>query len=178
MGSKGKEGSVLAPRVHASVFVAEGARIYGDVEIRENASVWFNAVIRGDEGRIVIGPGTIVQDNTVLHSDMGACVEIGSNVTIGHGSVLRGCRVRDNVMIGMNATIMSHAEIGESSIVGANSFVPYSRRYEPRSLILGSPAKRIRELTEEEARGNELALSIYRDLIGKYSRGDILGFKR
>lgn len=177
MGSK-EERAVLMPRVHESVFVAEGARIYGDVEIGEGASVWFNAVIRGDEGRIVIGSGTNIQDNTVLHSDMGAEVRIGDNVTIGHGSVLRGCRIHDDVMIGMNATIMSHAEIGEHSIVGANSFVPYNRKYVPLSLIMGSPAKRIRALTEEEVRGNELALAIYRDLVEKYSREEIRAFRR
>jgi phenylacetic acid degradation protein len=81
-------------------------------------------------------------------------------------------------MIGMNATIMTHAEIGEHSIVGANSFVPYNRRYEPRSLIMGSPAKRVRELTEEELGGNEIALGMYRDLVGQYLRKEILGFRR
>lgn len=177
MDSKG-ESSVLVPHIHESVFVAEGARIYGDVEIRANASVWFNAVIRADEGKIVIGTRTNIQDNTVLHSDMGVRVEIGNNVTIGHGAVLRGCRIWDNVMIGMNATIMTHAEIGEHSIVGANSFVPHNRRYEPRSLIMGCPAKRIRELTEEELGWNEIALTVYRGLVDQYLRKEILGFRR
>jgi len=177
MDSKG-ESSVLVPRIHDSVFVAEGARIYGDVEIGANASVWFNAVVRGDEGKIVIGSGTNVQDNAVLHSDMGACVEIGTNVTIGHGAVLRGCSVGENVMIGMNATIMTHAVIGEHSVIGANSFVPRNRRYEARSMIMGSPAKKTRGLTEEELGWNEIALGVYRGLVERYVRKEILGFRR
>ncbi len=80
-------------------FVAEGARIYGDVEIRENASVWFNAVIRGDEGKIAIGRNTNVQDNVVVHSDLFVGTEIGDNVTVGHGAIIRGCRIGNNVMI-------------------------------------------------------------------------------
>jgi carbonic anhydrase/acetyltransferase-like protein (isoleucine patch superfamily) len=177
MDSKG-ESSVLAPRIHESVYVAEGARIFGDVEIGPNASVWFNAVIRGDEGKVIIGEGTNVQDNAVLHSDMGSSVEIGKNVTIGHGAVLRGCRIGENAMIGMNATIMTHAVIGEHGIVGANSFVPRNRRYEARSMIMGSPAKRTRELTEEELGWNEIALGVYRGLVDQYLRKEILGFRR
>lgn len=176
MDSK-SEFSVLSPRIHESVFVAEGARIYGDVEIGADASVWFNAVIRGDEGKVVIGAGTNIQDNAVLHSDLGVCVEIGKNVTVGHGAVLRGCRVGENVMIGMNATIMTHAEIGEHSIVGANSFLPRNRPYESRSMIMGSPAKRVRALTEEELGWNEIALGIYRGLVARYLGKEILGFR-
>ena len=177
MDSQGNS-RVLKPRIHESVFVAEGARIYGDVEIGANASVWFNAVIRGDEGKVVIGSGTNVQDNAVLHSDMGSCVEIGKNVTIGHGAVLRGCRVGENVMIGMNATILTHAVIGEHSIVGANSFLPSNRAYEARSMIMGLPGKRVRALTDEELGWNEIALGVYRDLVERYLRKEILGFRR
>jgi carbonic anhydrase/acetyltransferase-like protein (isoleucine patch superfamily) len=133
---------------------------------------------RGDEGKVVIGSGTNIQDNAVLHSDMGACVEIGKNVTIGHGAVLRGCRVGENVMIGMNATIMTHATIGENSVVGANSFLPSNRRYEARTMIMGSPAKRVRALTEEELGWNEIALGVYRGLVERYLRKEILGFRR
>ena len=100
MTSDDKGGPVLKPKVHDSVFVAEGAHIYGDVEIGEGSSVWFNAVIRGDEGKVTIGSNTNIQDNTVLHSDDGAEVEIGDNVTIGHGAVIRGGSIGDNVMWG------------------------------------------------------------------------------
>ena len=170
--------SVLAPQVHESVFVAEGARIYGDVEIRENASVWFNAVIRGDEGKVSIGRNTNLQDNVVIHSDFFVATEIGDNVTVGHGAILRGCKIGNNVMIGMHSTVMTGAEIGENSMVAANCLVPYGSKFPPGSLILGTPAKRVRELTEEETRANAVAIQIYLDLIPKYRDHVIGGFDR
>ena len=164
---------ILRPQIHASVFIAEGARIYGDVFIAKGASVWFNAVLRGDEGRIEIGRDTNVQDNVVIHSDMDAGVIIADRVTLGHGAVIRGCRIGTDVMVGMNATIMSHVEIGEQCIIGANSFVPYHKSFPPRSLIMGSPAKVFRELTNEELRFNQAAIDIYKGLVKRYQAGEI-----
>ena len=165
----------LHPNIHESAFIAEGARIYGDVVIAEGASVWFNAVLRGDEGRIEIGKDTNVQDNVVIHSDMDAGVTIDERVTVGHGAVVRGCRIAADVMIGMNATIMSHVEIGEHSIVGANAFIPYHKSFPPRSLIVGAPAKAVRELTEDELGFNQVAIDIYKDLVRRYQAGEIVG---
>jgi carbonic anhydrase/acetyltransferase-like protein (isoleucine patch superfamily) len=165
----------LKPRIHPTVFIAEGARIYGDVEIQEGASVWFNAVIRGDEGRIVIGRNTNIQDNCVVHSDQEVGIEIGDGVTIGHGAIIRGCRIGNGCMIGMNATIMNHSEIGADSIVGTGAVVPYNKTYPPRSLILGVPARQVRELGDEETTVNRKAVEVYRKLVGQYNSGAIVG---
>jgi carbonic anhydrase/acetyltransferase-like protein (isoleucine patch superfamily) len=169
---------VLKPKVHESVFIAEGARIYGDVEIGEGSSVWFNVVIRGDEGKITIGRNTSIQDNAVLHSDMTIGTEIGDGATIGHGAIIRGCRIGNNVMIGMNATIMTNSEIGDDSVVGANTFVPYNKKFPPRSLITGLPARLVRELKSEELGSGRIATSIYEGLKKKYSEKKILGYTK
>jgi len=173
-----KDKKILKPRISKGVFIAEGVHIYGDVEICRDSSIWFNAVIRGDEGRITVGEGTNIQDNCVIHSDMGTQVVIGSSATIGHGAVIRGCRIGDNVMVGMNSTIMTGSEIGEASIIGANSFVPYNKKFPPRSLIIGAPARFVRELTDEEIGTNAVALAIYRKLTKDYSKGRIKGYKK
>lgn len=170
-------GKVLKPKIHESVFIAEGARIYGDVEIGEGSSVWFNAVIRGDEGKIKIGKNTNIQDNAVIHSDMGVATEIGDNVTIGHGAIVRGCKIGNNVMIGMNATVMTNSEIGEYSIVGANAFVPYNKRFPPRSEILGLPAKLVREVNEEDLETIRKGTQVYEGLKKLYFEKRILGYK-
>jgi carbonic anhydrase/acetyltransferase-like protein (isoleucine patch superfamily) len=167
--------TVLKPKIHHSVFVAEGARIFGDVEIGKGSSVWFNAVIRGDEGKIVIGKNTNIQDNCVIHSDQDVAVIIGDNVTIGHGAIVRGCRIGNNSMIGMNATIMNNVDIGEASIVGTNAMVSYNKKFPPRALVIGIPAKMIRLLTDEELQLNEKAGKIYRDLMERYNNKAILG---
>ncbi|MEM3526503.1 MAG: gamma carbonic anhydrase family protein [Candidatus Jordarchaeaceae archaeon] len=168
---------VLKPKIHESVFIAEGARIYGDVEIGEGSSVWFNAVIRGDEGKVTIGKNTNIQDNAVVHSDMGVATEIGDNVTIGHGAIVRGCKIGNNVMIGMNATIMTNSEIGEYSIVGANSFVPYNKKFPPRSRILGLPATLVREVNEEDLETIRKGTQVYEELKKLYFEKRILGYK-
>jgi carbonic anhydrase/acetyltransferase-like protein (isoleucine patch superfamily) len=166
---------VLSPRIHPSVFIAEGARIYGDVEIKEGASVWFNAVIRGDEGRVTIGENTNIQDNVVIHSDNGAAVQIGNNVTVGHCAVIRGARIGDGASIGMNATIMSYSRIGADSVVGANTFVPYNKQFSERSMIVGLPGRVVRMLETEELKSNQIPLDIYRELVEAYRSGKITG---
>jgi carbonic anhydrase/acetyltransferase-like protein (isoleucine patch superfamily) len=172
-----KHDGILKPEIHDSVFIAKGACIYGDVEISEGSSVWFNAVIRGDEGKVVIGRNSNIQDNAVIHSDMMTGVEIGSNVTIGHGAIIRGCRIRDSVSVGMNSTVMTNSEIGSFSIVGANSFVAYSEKFRPRSLIFGVPAKFVRELTAEEIESIKVPVTVYKELIESYSQRRIIGYK-
>lgn len=168
--------AVLEPRIHDSVFIARGARIYGDVDIHEGASIWFNAVIRGDEGKIVIGKNTNIQDNAVIHSDGTIPVEIADNVTVGHSAVIRGCKIATHVMVGMNATIMSGVEIGEYSVVGANSFIPYNKKFPPNSLLTGIPAKLIRELSDEEKAINDVTSQMYEDVIEKYRKGLVVGY--
>ncbi len=163
--------AVSALAISPSAFVAEGAVLRGDIAIGEHASVWFNAVVRGDEGPVRIGECSNVQDCCVLHSDLGVAVEIGAWVTIGHGAVVRGARIGDRVMIGMNATIMTGAVIGEGSIVGAGAFVPYRAEFPPHSMILGSPARVVRPLEDWEREQHRIAGETYLRLVEEYRAG-------
>ena len=166
---------VSRPEIHESVYIAQGARVFGSVQLARGVSVWFNAVLRGDEGPVEIGEDCNIQDNVLIHSDLGAAVIIGERVTVGHGAVIRSCRIGDDVMIGMNATIMSRAEIGANCIVGANSFVPYNRSYPPGSMIMGAPARLVRPLTETERTYNQAAIDVYKKLVEQYRAGGIEG---
>jgi len=159
------------PHLSPSAYIAEGAIIRGDVTIGDRASVWFNAVVRGDEGPVRVGECSNVQDCCVLHSDLGMAVEIGAWVTIGHGAVIRGARIADHVMIGMQATVMSGAVIGEGCIVGAASFVPYRAQFPPYSLIFGSPARLVRPLEESEREHHRIACEKYLQLVAEYRAG-------
>lgn len=163
----------MKPRVHESAFIAETAQIWGDVEIGAGSSVWFGAVIRGDEGTVVIGDKTNVQDNCVVHSDLGKPVVIGSGVTIGHGAVIRACHIGDETMIGMNATLMSGVKIGKHCVIGAHSLLTYRQEFEDGSLILGVPARRVREATNEEKRYSQIACNVYEGLVVEYAEGRI-----
>ncbi len=141
----------VEPKVHATVFVEESARIIGDVEIGEQSSIWFNAVIRGDVNYIRIGKRTNVQDNSSLHvtKDIFPLI-IGSDVTIGHSVVLHGCTVRDRCLIGMGSIILDNAEIGEDTIIGAGALVTEGMKVPPGSLVVGLPGKVVRPLKPEE----------------------------
>ena len=132
------------------VYIAEGAKIIGDVTIGEDSSVWYNAVIRGDSNSIVIGENTNVQDNAVLHASHNHALQIGDNVTIGHGAIVHGCTVGNNVLIGMGAIILDGAVIEDNCIIGAGALVTQNKVVPEGSLALGNPAKVVRELTEEE----------------------------
>jgi carbonic anhydrase/acetyltransferase-like protein (isoleucine patch superfamily) len=139
------------PRVHETAFVAPSADLIGDVEIGAQASVWFQCVLRGDVGSIRIGARSNVQDQSVIHSTRGfSTVEIGEDVTIGHRVTLHGCKINDRVLVGMGAIILDKVEIGSDSIVGAGSLVLKDVKIPGGSLVMGSPAKVVRSLTEEE----------------------------
>lgn len=138
------------PRLGTGVFIARGAVVVGDVELGDHASVWFNAVLRGDINRIVVGHHTNIQDNAVLHlADEFPCL-IGNYVTVGHSAIVHACTVGDEVLIGMGATVLDGAVIGEQSLVGARALVTPGTQIPPGSLVLGSPAKVARTLTPEE----------------------------
>ena len=122
---------------------------------------------------MLIGEDSNIQDNCVIHSDLGVPVVIGTHVTVGHGSVLRSCRIGDTSMIGMNSTIMSGVVIGEHCVVGAHSLITYNQKFDNDSLIIGVPAKRIREATEEEKQFSEIACDVYRKLVVEYGKGRI-----
>lgn len=170
------DGQVLRPIIEQTVFIADGAKIFGDVEIAAGASIWFNAVIRGDEGKITIGANTNIQDNCVLHSDDGAPVEIGANVTVGHGAVIRGCRIGNNTMVGMNATLMSGAVIGEDSIIGANTFIPYNKVIPPHSIVTGVPGRITGSVTGDAEKVNSNVIRVNKEMIGLYKSKKICGY--
>ncbi|MFA6076044.1 MAG: gamma carbonic anhydrase family protein [Negativicutes bacterium] len=138
------------PVIAKSCFVAAGARIVGDVVLQENVSVWFNTVIRGDSGQVVVGANTNIQDNCTLHTDKGVPCMLGENVTVGHNAVVHACKVGDNCLIGMNATILSGAIIGENSIVAAGAVLGERKEVPSGTLYAGVPAKFIRNLSDEE----------------------------
>ncbi|MCZ4066381.1 gamma carbonic anhydrase family protein [Microbacterium sp. NE2HP2] len=141
------------PRLHPTVFVADGARLVGDVVIGEMSSVWYNAVIRGDRSRIVIGDRSNVQDGVVIHVDAGSPAKIGDDVSIGHNAVVHGCTVEDGCLIGMNSTILSGAVIGAGSLVAGGAVVLEGTVIPAGSLVAGVPAKVRRALTEDERGG-------------------------
>ncbi|UCD57319.1 MAG: gamma carbonic anhydrase family protein [Candidatus Hydrogenedentota bacterium] len=165
----------MKPVIHPSVFVAERAQIWGDVEMSEGSNAWFGAVIRGDEGKVSIGENTNIQDNCVIHSDLGMPVVIGADVSVGHGSVLRACQIGDGTMIGMHSTIMSGVSIGRNCVVGAHSLITYNQKFDDNSLIMGVPAKRVRDATEEEKQFSKIACDVYRRLVIEYKKGKIRG---
>ena len=131
-------------------FVAETAVVIGRVRLENNASVWFGAVLRGDNELIVVGENANVQDLSVLHTDPGVPLTIGRNVTVGHKVMLHGCTIGDNSLIGINSVVLNGANIGSNCLIGANSLVTEGKQIPDGSLVLGSPAKVIRQLTDEE----------------------------
>ena len=160
------------PSVPKNAFIAETACIIGDVSIGERSSVWFNAVIRGDRGKISIGQGCNIQDNAVIHTDE-SNLDIGDRVTVGHGSIVHGSSIKNNALIGMNATILHGAEIGEFAIIGAGALVPPGFKVPGNSVVLGVPGKVVRMTNEEDLELARKTLKNYEELTAKY-----LGLKR
>jgi len=144
-----------------SNWIAQGTHIVGDVHISEHVSIWFGAVLRGDNEAIIIGKRTNIQENVVLHTDPGFKLTIAPFCTIGHQATLHGCTIGENTLIGMGATILNGAEIGKNSIVGANSLISEGKTYPDGALILGCPAKFVRELTVDEIENNKRAANVY-----------------
>ena len=136
--------------IDKSVFIADGAKVIGNVEIGKGSSVWFNAVIRADSDKVNIGENSNIQDNAVIHTSEGFGVSIGDNVTIGHGAIIHGCTVKNNVMIGMGAIVLNGAVIEENSIIGAGSLVTQGKVIPAGSLAFGNPVKIVRQLTDKE----------------------------
>ena len=143
----------LAPRLAADVWIAPGAQVIGNVIMGEGASVWFGAMVRGDNEPITIGARSNIQDGSVLHSDPGSPLTIGEGVTVGHKVTLHGCTIGDNALIGIGSIILNRAVIGRDSIVGAGALVPEGKTYPDGVLLLGSPARVVRELTPEQIAG-------------------------
>lgn len=136
------------PEVEKDVFIAKGAKVIGKVQLGTKVNVWFNAILRGDEDRIVIGDYTNVQDNTVVHCNMEEPTIVGKYVTLGHRVLLHACKIEDYCLIGMGAIILDGAEIGEGSIIGAGTVVTPGTKIPPFSLVLGTPGRVIKRLEE------------------------------
>lgn len=141
------------PRIDAQAWVAHNATVIGDVTLERDASIWFNAIVRGDCDTITIGEGSNVQDAAVLHTDAGVKLVVGKHVTIGHLAMLHGCTVGDGSLIGINAVVLNNVVIGRECIIGANALIPEGRVIPDRSLVVGSPGKVVRQLSDAEVTG-------------------------
>ena len=149
------------PRVAPDAWVAESATVVGRVELGAGANIWYGAVLRGDNEWITVGDRSNVQDGSVLHTDMGSPLTLGADVTIGHQVMLHGCTIGDNTLIGIQSVIMNGARIGRNCIVGAGSLVTEGKQFPDNSLIVGSPARNIRTLTDEQVEGLRMSAAHY-----------------
>lgn len=165
------------PTIHPSAFIAPNAIVLGDVTIGKDASVWYNTVLRGDINRIEIGEGSNIQDGSVLHLTAELGCFIGSYVTVGHMAMLHACTIGDECLIGMGSIVLDGAEIGERSIIGAGALVTQGKKIPPGSMVLGSPAKVVRNLTEEELSGLREWAARYVRLIPHYHTLGLSGYR-
>ena len=152
----------------ASVLICDGARVSGDVTLGRGVNIWYNAVLRGDDGSITVGEDTNIQDGAVLHEE----TRVGAGCTIGHNAIVHGCSVGDNTLIGMGAVILNGARIGSNCIVGAGALVTGKMDAPDGSMILGNPAKVVRALTEAEIAGNQASAQGYLAAAERYRRGE------
>lgn len=160
------------PTVHETAFLAPGSYLIGDVQVGKETSIWFNAVLRGDEDAIIIGDRCSIQDNTTIHLFEGSPVVVEDEVTVGHNVILHGCTIKKRCIIGMGSTILDGAVIGEECIIGANTLIPSGKVIPPRSLVMGSPGKVIRELTDKDLELIQLSIDTYVEK--SYMYNDIL----
>lgn len=158
------------PRVAPDAFVAPNATLIGDVTLEAGASVWFGAVLRGDTAPIVIGARSNVQDNAVIHGDPGFPTTVGTGVTIGHNAIVHGATVGDDSLIGMGATLMNGSRVGPESLVGAGALVSEGKTFPPRTLVLGAPARPLRELDEAARAGLRQSATTYAERAQRYRR--------
>ncbi|MEK5440783.1 gamma carbonic anhydrase family protein [Fredinandcohnia sp. FSL W7-1320] len=149
------------PNVHDTVFLAPGSNVIGDVQVGKETSIWFNAVLRGDEDAIIIGDRCSIQDNATIHLFEGSPVVVEEEVTVGHNVILHGCTIKKRCIIGMGSTILDGAVIGEECIIGANTLIPSNKIIPPRSLVLGSPGKVVRDLTKKDFELIQLSIDTY-----------------
>ena len=157
-------------RIDETSYVAEGARIIGDVTLEKNSSVWYNAVLRGDEGYIVVGEESNIQDGCVVHCAEDAPTILGKGVTVGHLALLHGCRIGDNSLIGMGSIIMNGAVIGNNCIIGAGSLVTFGAQIPDGSLAFGRPAKVVRALSPKEIEDIRIDVDFYLEQSAKYKK--------
>jgi carbonic anhydrase/acetyltransferase-like protein (isoleucine patch superfamily) len=149
------------PSIHESVFVAPGAYLIGDITIGKKSTIWFNAVLRGDEDSITIGEKCSIQDNSTIHLFEGCPVVVEDEVTVGHNVILHGCKVGKRSIIGMGSTILDNVEIGEECIIGANTLIPPGKKIPSRSLVVGSPGKIVRDVSAKDLELIQLSVDTY-----------------
>lgn len=159
------------PLVHDTAWVADSADVIGRVELAENASIWFGCVVRGDTEALRVGRGSNVQDNSVLHADHGWPLTIGENVTVGHQAMLHGCTIGDGSLIGIQAVVLNGAKIGRNCLVGAGSLVTEGKEFPDGSMILGSPAKVVRQLTPEQIAAFQAGAAHYVENARRFKAG-------
>ncbi len=159
------------PAVAASAWVADSAEVIGKVTLGENSSVWFGVVVRGDNAPISIGAGSNIQDQSVLHTDHDKPLVIGENVTIGHQVMLHGCTIGDGSLIGIQAVVLNGAKIGKNCLVGAGSLVTEGKEFPDGSMIFGSPAKAVRQLSPEQIEGLKMSAESYIANARRYKAG-------
>ena len=159
------------PRLAAGAWVADSAQVIGNVELAEDANVWFGAILRGDTELLTIGRGSNVQDGSVLHADIGFPVTLGENVTVGHQVMLHGCTVGDGSLIGIQAVVLNGARIGRHCLVGAGALVTEGKEFPDGSMIIGSPAKAVRQLTPEQIAGLRRSAEHYVANAKRYAGG-------
>lgn len=161
----------LTPEIADSAWVADNAQVMGDVRMAPHSSVWFSSVVRGDTATISIGEGTNIQDGSVLHADVGVPLTIGKHVTVGHMVQLHGCTIGDESLIGIGSIVLNHAKIGKNCLVGAGSLVTEGKEFPDGSMIMGSPAKVVRQLTPEQIEGLRRSAQGYMNNAQRFKAG-------
>jgi len=159
------------PRIHSSAWVADSAQVMGAVTMEADASVWFGATVRGDTEHITIGEGANIQDGSVLHADHGMPLTVGRHVTVGHMVMLHGCTIGDESLIGIGAVVLNGAKIGRNCLVGAGSLVTEGKEFPDGSMIMGTPAKVVRQLTPEQIEGLRQSARHYIDNARRFKAG-------
>lgn len=160
-----------SPQIPDSAFVADSAQVMGQVHLGEHCSIWFGAVLRGDNEAMTIGEGTNIQDGSVLHSDMGSPLTVGKHVTVGHMVMLHGCTIGDESLIGIGAVVLNGARIGNNCLVGAGSLVTEGKAFPDGSMIIGSPAKAVKQLSPEQIEGLKRSAQGYIANAARYKAG-------
>ena len=161
----------VSPQVSASAWVADSAQVMGRVELGDDANVWFGVVIRGDTETIKVGKSSNIQDMSVLHADVGMPLVVGEGVTVGHKVMLHGCTIGDNSLIGIGAVVLNGAKIGKNCLVGAGALVTEGKEFADGSMILGSPARVIRQLSPEQIEGLRQSARHYVENANRYRTG-------
>lgn len=160
----------VSPKICEDTYISESVDIIGNVRIEENANIWFGTRLRGDMNQIVVGENSNIQENSVVHVDKNCPCIIGRNVTIGHGAIIHGCNISDNVLVGMGAIILNNAKIGKNTIIGAGSLITQEKEFPEGVLILGNPARVVRNLTTEEVESIIRSANNYVNLSKKYKK--------